>query len=434
MNKRLLMIAFHYPPCHGSSGLQRTLAFTRYLSQFGWDPAVLTVWPHAYEATSDSLIDAIPAGMPIRRVFALDTAKHLSLMGRYPSAFAVPDRWVSWRLLAVRAAMKLVHKFRPDVVWATYPIATAHMIGAAVARRSGLPWVADMRDPMVEYDPYTGMHFPKDEAVRESRLNIENDVIRLASRVVFCTEGARSICLDRYGAQHSDKYAVIPNGYDDASFRQVEEKCSQTVAKQGCGFVLLHSGTVYPDFDRGPAGLFKALSSLREEGELPDGFCLVLRASGHVKYLTGLINKFKIEDLVELAPSVTYQAALKEMLESDALLVIQGPSSNPAIPAKLYEYFRARKPILGLLHPEGDTAALLQSLGAGIVAPLDDPARIASALKSLFENVTEGRSLTISERDLPGFSRENQTGDLARLLDTLQTASSIRSRCVESSP
>jgi hypothetical protein len=372
--------------------------------------------------------------MPLRRVFALNAAKHLSLMGRYPAAFAVPDRWVSWRLLGVRAAIKLAHKFRPDVVWSTYPIATAHQIGAAVARRSGLPWVADMRDPMVEYDPYTDTHFPKDDEVRESRLNIEKDVIRLASRVVLCTEGARSICLDRYGAQHSDKYAVIPNGYDDASFRQVEEKSSRVVAKKRCGFVLLHSGTVYPDSDRGPASLFEALSSLRKEGELPDGFRLVLRGSGHIKYLTRLINKFRIEDLVELAPSVTYQTALKEMLESEALLVIQGPSSNPAIPAKLYEYFRARKPILGLLHPEGDTAALLQSLSAGIAAPLDDPARIASALKSLFENITEDRSLTISESDLPAFSRENQTGDLARLLDTLQTASSIRSKCVGSSP
>src|SRR5690606_24322412 len=49
---RVLMIAFHYPPCGTSSGLQRTLAFTRYLNRYGWMPAVVTASPRAYEALS----------------------------------------------------------------------------------------------------------------------------------------------------------------------------------------------------------------------------------------------------------------------------------------------------------------------------------------------------------------------------------------------
>jgi hypothetical protein len=144
-----------------------------------------------------------------------------------------------------------------------------------------------------------------------------------------------------------------------------------------------------------------------------------LRASGHEEYLGGLIRDFRLFETVELAPAVTYQAALEEMLNSDALLVIQGPSSNPAIPAKIYEYFRARKPILGLLHPDGDSAALMRSLDAGVVAPLDDPARISRALEELLKGDDSSRSLTISEDKLAEYSRERQTGDLVRLLDDL---------------
>ncbi|RLA51359.1 MAG: glycosyltransferase [Gammaproteobacteria bacterium] len=418
-NKRLLMIAYHYPPCHGSSGLQRTLAFTRYLTRYGWDPALLTVSVGAYEKTSNSLMNAVPADMPIERVMTLDIARHLSLSGRYPASLAVPDRWVSWRLAAIRKVNKLVNEFRPDAIWSTYPIATAHMIGSFVARKSGLPWVADMRDPMVEYDPYTDTHFPESERIRRSRLRIEKNVVEGASKIIFCTEGARSICLDRYGSHQSDNYHVVPNGYDDAAFVQAEHRLKRSRDVAQTGYKLLHSGTVYPDSDRGPEALFEAIHNLSERDVLPPGFRLTLRATGHDDYLERLIKKFKIDGLVELAPMVTYQLALDEMLNSDALLVIQGPSSNPAIPAKLYEYFRARKPILGLLHPEGDTSALLQSLNAGVVAPLDDPGRIAAAMQELLSCDKRDRSLTVSDRDLPKFSRETQTGDLARVLNSL---------------
>ena len=47
--KRLLMIAFHFPPMTGTSGVQRTLRFARDLPLFGWQPLVLTANPRAYE-------------------------------------------------------------------------------------------------------------------------------------------------------------------------------------------------------------------------------------------------------------------------------------------------------------------------------------------------------------------------------------------------
>ena len=67
--RRLLMVAFHFPPQSGSSGIQRTLRFARYLPQFGWEPTVLTVHPRAYE-TTDSTQD-IPDGLVVRRALAL---------------------------------------------------------------------------------------------------------------------------------------------------------------------------------------------------------------------------------------------------------------------------------------------------------------------------------------------------------------------------
>lgn len=418
MRKRLLMIAFHYPPCHGSSGLQRTLAFTRYLGEHGWDPALLTVTPNAYETTSDSELHKIPKGMTVKRAFAVDAARQLAILGRYPSRFAVPDRWVNWRYHGARVALRMIRRIRPDAIWSTFPIATAHLIAARVAARTGVPWVADMRDPMVEFDPYTGLEFPEDPAVRESRLHVESLVMQHSRRVVFCTSGARKICVERYGSDVDGKFAIVPNGYDESSFAAVEDRMKPESGIDS-RFTLLHSGTVYPGSDRGPEGLFQALRTLRVENALPSGFRLVFRAAGHTAYLESLVREHDLASIVELQPQVTYSVALEEMLRSAALLVIQGPSSNPAIPAKLYEYFRARRPLFGLVHPDGDTAELMQALGAGVTAAPDDPQAITVALKMLFAGVRDGERLNVSDTDLLKFSRASQTGELAAVLNSL---------------
>ena len=62
--KRVLMIAYHFPPLSGSSGIQRTLRFVRYLPEFGWQPTVLTTHPRAYQQVSDDqLADVPPHGL-----------------------------------------------------------------------------------------------------------------------------------------------------------------------------------------------------------------------------------------------------------------------------------------------------------------------------------------------------------------------------------
>ncbi len=65
--KRVLLVAFHYPPDLSSSGVLRTLKFSRYLREHGWEPVVLTARENCYESTDPALLEQIPAGVEVRR-------------------------------------------------------------------------------------------------------------------------------------------------------------------------------------------------------------------------------------------------------------------------------------------------------------------------------------------------------------------------------
>ena len=184
MSRKVLMVAYHFPPLAGSSGIQRTLRFVQHLPSLGWQPLVLSASPQAYERTSDDLMADVPGGTIVRRAFALDTARHLTIKGRYLGWMARPDRWISWKFDAIRQGCKMIDEFRPDVIWSTYPIATAHVIASKLHRKTGIPWIADFRDPMAQ-DGY-----PEDPITRQSFLDIEADAATHASYCVFTTPGA----------------------------------------------------------------------------------------------------------------------------------------------------------------------------------------------------------------------------------------------------
>ncbi len=90
--KKVLMIAFHYPPFSGGSGIHRTLKFSKYLPDFGWQPIVLTASRHAYRSSITSADGQVPRGVEIARAFALDSKRHLSFRGKYLQSLALPDQ------------------------------------------------------------------------------------------------------------------------------------------------------------------------------------------------------------------------------------------------------------------------------------------------------------------------------------------------------
>lgn len=411
MNKRVLLIAYHYPPVKHSSGIQRTLKFSAYLRENGWEPMVLTISPMAYEQVSDDQMSEIPRDMIVVRAFGLDTARHLSVGNRYPNWLAQPDRWVTWLPTAVWRGLSMIRKHRPIAIMSTYPIATAHLIGLSLQRLSGLPWIADFRDSMTEPG------YPRDPTTWRIHRRLEKATIRHCAQAVFTTQGAREMYAERYPHISTSTWSVIENGFDEENFRDAECGFEANPISQSGQLTLIHSGILYPQ-ERDPKPFFAALWKLKNAGEIAaENLQVLLRATRSDALYKPMLSELGLSEIVKLEPTISYRDALREMLRADGLLLFQASICNHQIPAKLYEYLRAGRPIFALTDPIGNTAGSLRAANVTDIVSLSDENDIVDGLRRFLNRLREGKATGVSREIANLHSRRSRTRELAVLLD-----------------
>jgi len=122
---------------------------------------------------------------------------------------------------------------------------------------------------------------------------------------------------------------------------------------------------------------------------------------------------------VSLLARVPYDESLRQLAGADLLLLLQASSDTvELVPAKLYEYLRAQKPVLAMVRTGAVTDVLTQTGGGWTV----DPADPRSIDRTLAEIVHEWRSdrLAMHCADLAAlrrFDRRALAGELAAVFD-----------------
>lgn len=409
--KTIFLIAKDYPPSSESSGVQRILKFSQYLPELGWNVQVLTMDVKAYgDSINNAQLSEIPKSVLVKRAFALNTALHLSIKGRYFSWMALPDRWMSWIPFGFFTGLKMILTNRPDVLFSTYPCASAHLLGLLLHRVTGVTWIADFRDPMLYKNDNV-------KGIQQFLYQwIERQAIKSCQHAIFTTPGAiEHYAKIKYPDYPENKWVLIPNGFDEQNF--IDSGFVNQDAEANEQLVLLHAGYLY-SAERDPRYFFRALSSLFKEKKLNTGeIKIILRAAGNEDIYRALIKAENLENVVFLESSIPYKQALAEMLSVDALLLFQGSLCNHQIPAKVYEYFRAKKPIFALTDEQGDTASLLREASIFTMAPLNDEVKIAAEFLAFVTQLKQGKAPLPDDDFVAKQSRKSRTAQLADLLN-----------------
>lgn len=444
MSSRAMVVACNFPP-DASVGTMRTLRLVRHLAESGWDVDVVTVAPDGLRqgAVIDmALVDKIPREVtvvharplrPFERLSALvkrrpasrgnsgtspieaageatRVASPRSRTRRFLTAVAtLPDREVSWLAPAVAAGWACARRRAPSVIYSSGPPFTAHLVGLALSRLTGRPWVADFRDPWARA-PWRDDRFAFEKRVWSV---LERLVVRSARAVVFVTDTNRRDFAREYGPAIASRFFLIQNGCDTTEF----ETLAPSRHGSGGPFVLLHAGSLYGG--RNPVSLFRALGRAVATGRLdPAGFRL--RFVGRIGVpgvdLRAFADDVGLRDVVEFVNHVPRAVSLQEMADASALLIVQ-PVTTVAIPAKLYEYMAAGKPILALAEPGGETSELMLRSNAGIAVPAGDETAIEHAVLTLVKPASE----LFRPVDRAFYDGAARAADLGRLLHEVAT-------------
>jgi len=138
-SKRLLLIAFHFPPLQGSTGLHRSLAFARYLVRHGWEVTVLTATQVPTRRRRRRTLPWCPVTSGWSghsRSTRSDTSPYSDAT---PASLAVPDQWRSWVYSGVRAGRRGPARLAAHAILSTFPIPSAHEIALRLCESSSLP-------------------------------------------------------------------------------------------------------------------------------------------------------------------------------------------------------------------------------------------------------------------------------------------------------
>jgi len=395
----------------------RTLKFTRYLAEFGWNPAVVTVDPKHYDTCDERLNQQIPSDVQVVRTPAINTKKAFSIKGRYLKACAIPDRFIGWLPYAVSAGRKLIREWEPNAIYSTSPIATSHMVAWTLKRMTGLPWVADFRDPWTEPELEQNPRAP----LFRLESHLERQVLKVADRLIFTTAPLRDYVLAHANTDLADKAVVIPNGYDEDDFAELPR-----ILPERSPVLLTHTGLVDENY-RSPVPLLRCIASLCDVGHVRrDGIRIQFVGGGayvRSEAFRKLVSELALDEVVIVRDRVKYTESLELQLRSHVLVLLQcGDDTRTLIPAKAFEYLRVGRPVLALV-PDSATSALLNETGGATVVDPADEGAIRTALLALIARAQAGNwSSTVNTAALQRYRRRELT---LRLADVLSEASGL---------
>jgi glycosyltransferase involved in cell wall biosynthesis len=391
--EKVLLISCYFPPAGGIQ-VQRALSLARYLPENGFEVFVLTA--RASVPNNDpELTKLIPECVHVHRTWTLEppfglrkklwarvnsgsgegkattgvVAKGKALIARKVKQLLCPDPQVLWYPFAMRRASKLIRDNGIQTVIVTAPPFSAFLLVNALKRR--FPYIhtiADVRDEWLQY-------FVKEFAFRDNSdlavraAEIERATVESCDRIVAVTEASLREVRSRYPDQPGDKFVLIPNGYDPASFSDFKSRPHKTDK-----IVVTYAGTVYKPCS--PKGYLEALDGL------PD-LCqrFETRFVGRIaeEFDRGVFNNRK--SLVRLLGFSPQKEVISLMEETDVLLLPWVDRFN--IPGKLFEYLATGKPILALCYPGSDVERVIQRTSSGWCVNPEDSGEIKRVLNEM---------------------------------------------------
>ncbi len=266
--------------------------------------------------------------------------------------FFIPDARKFWIAPSVRFLRKKWKEGSFDCVVTNGTPHSVHLIALELKRYFKFRWIADFRDPWTKVDYFEDLHLSK--RARQRHIDLEKKVLDTADHVVTVSP-AWAKDFEELGARN---VSVVTNGYDPADFAPIPTQLDRK-------FSIAHVGNL--NNRRNKLVFWKVLKRLCNE---IDGFekDLVVKLVGGVDPgVRAVVDQFDLNDQVEFVGPVNHSDAIRYMKNARLLLLLVGDDSlsEGRIPAKVFEYMAAHRPVLAITPNKSDVKTVIQNAGAG---------------------------------------------------------------------
>lgn len=313
------------------------------------------------------------------------------LVGIYQDITNWPDPQIGWLPYAVADGSAMLKEWRADLIYATVPPLTGLLVARRLARRFGIPWIAEFRDLWVDHPYYDSPAWRRPlERIQERR------VLRDVAGLVTVSDTWRDLLQSRFGKPT----ITVLNGFDPDDYPPDALPASGNRDE----LAILYTGTLYPG-RRDPTPLFQAVARLGDKGH---GIRIKLYGADPAT-VSALAEKAGIARQVEAHAAVTYDRVVTLQRAADVLLMLRwnDPSERGIVPGKLFEYVGARRPILCLGYDQGDVPDIMRNRALGLVS--EDAAAIAAQLEAwLDQKRRNGEVAPLPDATRDGLSRADQ--------------------------
>jgi len=432
MKKRVLIITYYWPPS-GGVAVQRVLKFTKYLRDFNWEPVIYTVSNGEFPEIDYSLMSEIPEGVEVLKtkiwepysLYKLITGKkkkvgihrnEIKSGGKISLAESVsiwirgnlfiPDTRFLWIIPSVSFLKKKVDKSNFQAIISTGPPHTNHLIALKLSSFTGVPWLADFRDPWTTMDYYKDLKLSHFADKRHHF--IEAKVLMAASAVTVVGR----LMKDEFEGKGARRVEMITNGFDESDFRDSNVKLDSE-------FSIVHVGSFLRR--RNPIALWEAMARLKEESHPLLGK-LKIKLIGRVDPLIlESITKYGINEFFIHIPFTPHNEVL-HFLKSAQILLLPIDNFDGAkwvLTGKLFEYMASKRPVLCIGPLDGDAASLIKETGIGETFGFDDREGLRNYLINQYNLYLLNELKWEGNSNVNKYSRRELTGKLAKLLDEI---------------
>ncbi len=402
MRKLLIISTTFYPdPMVGAVRMTR---FCGWLPDHGWEPVVLCRH-YGYTAPPEMLARDVS---PLVRVHYLKprpavasrlmtsvvktlvhylnprpavpcaTSRWDSIVRRFRKAalrmvgtLIVPDVSVHFWRSVREQVLEFVQQERPDAILTTSPPLSNHDVGMWLTQKTGIPWVADFRDPYMIDDRFkpSGLGLLRWTAHR----NFEEAIYRNAALTLHQIPIHRRWSRRVYPFAR-ERMRTLTNGFPVEMAEGKIEACPPAHGRKGVRVI----GTI-PE----PQQLMLARAVARLVAE---GLDLELALVGKIPECLPALREL-LQDRIVTIGYVSHSDAIGQMVGADVLVnfLDEFRAGTRLLSIKLIEYLALDKPIIAINPSHSDRLWLRQTSGA-IVLWRPDQAALAAAIRAALQH------------------------------------------------